>query len=152
MEFWCSTMDLTASSSAPEQVRLWPSIGEVKPKDWEPPVNRRKPRQFATVQMGEVRAEPFPLDFCIWLESNEFGNNRQHILLLSGARWLGENTLPNGTLGAGVRKWLNSMLLRGKQSPEENSECLQKPPGPEATLCPIKAMPKTQWLEPVGNR
>ena len=145
-------MDLTASSSAPEQVRLWPSVGEVKPKDWEPPANRRKPRMSVAVQTGEIRPDPFPLDFCMWLQSNEFGNNRQHILLLCDAKWLGENTLPNGTLGAGVRKWLNSMLLRGKQSPEANSECLQKPPVPEAIPCPTKVMPKTQWLGPVGNR
>ena len=105
-------MDLTSSSSAPEQVRLWPSIGEVKPKDWEPPVNRRKPRQFATVQMGEVRPDPFPLDFCMWLQSNEFGNNRQHILLLSGARWLGEHSVPNGTLLQGVTKWLTGLKAR----------------------------------------
>ena len=100
-------MAQNASSSAPKQVHLWP-LADPKPKDWEPPANRRKPRQFATVQMGEVRPDPFPLDFCMWLQSTEFGNNRQHILLLTGARWLGETQLPNGTLIQGVLQWLKT--------------------------------------------
>ena len=98
------------STSAAELQRLafWPPLTDPKPKDWEPPATRRKPRMSVTVQTGEIRPDPFPLDFCMWLQSTEFGNNRQHILLLTGSRWLGEHSVPNGTLIQGVMRWLKT--------------------------------------------
>ena len=83
-----------------------------KPKDWEPPFlhNQRKPRVYAAPQKPEIRPDPWPLDFCMWLQSNEFGNNRRHILQLTGARWIGEDEVPtNGTIPRGIFKWLTRL-------------------------------------------
>lgn len=33
----------------------------------DPPANRRKPRQFATVDMSPSPETPYTLDFCMWL-------------------------------------------------------------------------------------
>jgi len=90
--------------------------GGPKPKDWvsptdDDPVRRRKPRTFATVNLGEIRPDPWPLDFCCWLQSEEFGNNRRHILQLTGARWIGEDEVPtDGTLSSGVTSWLKRKI------------------------------------------
>ena len=82
-----------------------------KPSDWVDPfdqANRRKPRTYASVDMGiQPRPDPWPLDFCIWLQSQEFGNNRRHVLRLAGATWLGDYIPTTDTLIGGVAKWLN---------------------------------------------
>lgn len=36
----------------------------------DPPANRRKPRQFATVDMTPSPATPYTVDFCMWLHRN----------------------------------------------------------------------------------
>ena len=82
-----------------------------KPTSWVSPfdeANRRKPRTYTTLDpTKKTESSPWPLDFCMWLQSEEFGNNRQHLILVCGGKWLGENTLPNGTLFQGVLKWLS---------------------------------------------
>ena len=84
-----------------------------KPAEWEDPfgnANRRKPRTYASVDMGvQPRPNPWPIEFCMWLQSQEFGNNRRHILQLTGARWLSDDPVPTtGTLVEGVVSWLKN--------------------------------------------
>lgn len=56
-----------------------------------PPADRRKPRIYASLKPGFANTA-IPLDFCIWLESEQFGINRKLFLIASGAKWLGEQT------------------------------------------------------------
>ena len=102
------------SGIAPAQIG-YPFFG-AKPKDWVGPfdqANRRKPRTFATVDMGARRPDPWPLNFCMWLQSNEFGNTRRHILQLTGARWIGDDPVQTtDTLVGGVVKWLTGLRER----------------------------------------
>ena len=84
-----------------------------KPAEWEDPfsnANRRKPRTYASVDMGvQPRPNPWPIEFCMWLQSQEFGNNRRHILQLTGARWLSDDPVPTtDTLVGGVVSWLKN--------------------------------------------
>ena len=96
-----------------------------KPAEWEDPfsnANRRKPRTYASVDMGvQPRPNPWPIEFCMWLQSQEFGNNRRHILQLTGARWIGDDPVPtSATLVEGVVKWLNSLQQRVTRSRKGN--------------------------------
>jgi hypothetical protein len=99
-------------STGVQRAGPFPGLTAPKPKDWELPFlhNQRKPRVYAAPQKPEIRPDPWPLDFCMWLQSNEFGNNRRHILQLTGARWIGEDEVPtNGTLVRGVVRWLTGL-------------------------------------------
>ena len=110
-----------------------------KPKSWEPPANRRKPRTYSTADAGQCDPSEWPIEFCMWLQSNEFGNNRRHILQFCGAKWLGEEVPASDTIFGGVQKWLNSTLRREEPYQKAGSECLQRPQVPVATPCPIEA-------------
>ena len=50
--------------------------------------NRRKPRMFSSANSTSSPATPYHLDFCKWLQSEEFGNNRRMFLYACGARLL----------------------------------------------------------------
>lgn len=51
-------------------------------------VNRRKPRVYSSAN-GTMSVEtPYDLDFCEWLQSEVFGNNRKLLLTQCGATWL----------------------------------------------------------------
>jgi hypothetical protein len=86
-------------------------LTDPKPAGWIDPfefVTNRKPRRYATVNMGEIRPDPWPLDFCMWLGSELFFSNRRHILQMTGATWIGEDPVPtNGTLAQGLETWLS---------------------------------------------
>ena len=94
---------MTGVSTAPS----YPFSGP-KPVGWESPFdtpNRRLPRTYASVDMGrKPRPDPWPLDFCIWLGSEEFGNNRRYILKSVDSTWLGEDATINEDLKSGSIK------------------------------------------------
>lgn len=73
----------TSPSMQPYEKR-WTSV------DDGPPANRRKPRQYATVDMSPSEFTPFFLDFCTWLQSEAFGINRKVLLQASGAKWIAD--------------------------------------------------------------
>jgi hypothetical protein len=50
--------------------------------------NKRKPRTFSSANLTVSNKTPYHLDFCQWLQSESFGNNRRLLLLTSGATWL----------------------------------------------------------------
>ena len=85
-----------------------------KPTSWVGPfdeANRRKPRTYTTLDLTKkTEPPPWPLDFCMWLQSEEFGNNRRHILQLTGATWIGVEEVPTtDTIIRGVVKWLTGL-------------------------------------------
>jgi hypothetical protein len=87
-----------------------------KPAGWENPFdtpNRRKPRMYASVDMGvQPRPNPWPIEFCMWLMSDEFGNSRRYILKSVGSTWLGYDA----TINEGISEWLNSLQQRVTRS------------------------------------
>ena len=78
-----------------------------KPAEWEDPfsnANRRKPRTYASVDMGvQPRPNPWPLGFCIWLVSDSFGKDRIRIIESAGGTWLGERSLTSAC-GSAISK------------------------------------------------
>jgi hypothetical protein len=54
----------------------------------EPPADRRKPRVFSSANPTESPEMPYPVDFCIWLQSEGFGNNRRALIEACGGTWL----------------------------------------------------------------
>ena len=51
-------------------------------------VNRRKPRMFASENPVSSPETPYHLDFCAWLQSEAFGNNRRALIEACGGTWL----------------------------------------------------------------
>jgi hypothetical protein len=90
-------------------------LTDPKPWGWVGPMEedlstRRKPRRYATVDVGKCEPCPWPLDFCMWLGSELFFSNRRHILQMTGATWIGDDPVPtNGTLAQGLETWLKSV-------------------------------------------
>lgn len=54
----------------------------------EPPANRRKPRMYSSANPTESVKTPYDLDFCQWLQSEGFGNNRRALIEACGGTWL----------------------------------------------------------------
>lgn len=53
---------------------------------------RRKPRMYASINTDPSPATPYHIDFCMWLQSEEFGKNRIMNIVRAGGRWLGAKT------------------------------------------------------------
>ena len=93
-----------------------------KPAGWIDPFDKRNQIQrrgpLSAISTGtKPRPDPWPLDFCIWLGSEEFGNNRRYILKSVGSTWLGDDA----TINEGISEWLNSLQQRVTRSPKESS-------------------------------
>ena len=52
--------------------------------------NRRKPRMYSSANLTGSPSTPYHLDFCQWLQSDSFGDNRRLLLTRTGATWLGD--------------------------------------------------------------